>query len=117
MKRTLLIVLIVTCIVAAKRAVVAYAAGVQAPVFEVDPMWPKPLPNHWNLGSVMGIAIDGQDHIWVIHRGAASLERMELYATVDPPAGDCCSPAPPVLEYDPAGNLLAHWGGPGAGYD
>jgi sugar lactone lactonase YvrE len=42
---------------------------------------------------------------------------MELYAAGDPPAGDCCSPAPAVLEYDPAGNLLRHWGGPGAGYD
>ena len=37
--------------------------AVQAPMFEVDPLWPKPLPNHWVLGSLGGIAVDGQDHI------------------------------------------------------
>jgi DNA-binding beta-propeller fold protein YncE len=26
-------------------------------------------------------------------------------------------PAPPVLEFDEAGNLIGHWGGPGEGYD
>src|SRR2546428_3256652 len=26
---------------------------VQAPKFEVDPMWPKPLPNHWILQPAM----------------------------------------------------------------
>ena len=28
----------------------------------------------------------------------------------------CCEVAPPVLEFDPAGNLVSSWGGPGAGY-
>ena len=27
------------------------AAGVMAPRFEVDPLWPKPLPTHWLLGT------------------------------------------------------------------
>jgi DNA-binding beta-propeller fold protein YncE len=97
-----------------KRGVVE-AATVQAPVFEVDPLWPKPLPNHWILGNVIGVAVDSRDHIWIVHRGA-SLERMELYATTNPPAAVCCAPAPPVLEYDQAGNLVGHWGGPGSGY-
>jgi hypothetical protein len=101
---------------AGRRAVVQ-AAGPQAPNFEVDPMWPKPLPNHWILGSVMGVSVDSQDHIWIVQRGAPTLERMELYATTDPPGGDCCTPAPPVLEFDEAGNLLRHWGGPGEGYE
>ena len=39
------------------------AAGVQAPRFEVDVMWPKPLPNHWVLGNVIGVSVDAQDHI------------------------------------------------------
>src|SRR5262245_38690571 len=43
------------------------------PAFQVDPLWPKPLPNGWILGSVTGIAVDSQDHIWIVHRGAASL--------------------------------------------
>ena len=61
------------------------AAAVMAPRFEVDPMWPKPLPNHWLLGNVIGVAVDAQDHIWIVHRGAA-LERMETYAAATPPA-------------------------------
>ena len=92
------------------------AAGVMAPRFEVDPMWPKPLPNHWVLGNVIGVAVDASDHIWIVHRGAA-LERMETYAAQNPPAAECCLPAPPVLEFDEAGNLIGHWGGPGQGYD
>ncbi len=92
------------------------AAAVQAPMFEVDPMWPKPLPNHWLLGMTIGVSVDAQDHIWIIHRGG-SLERMENYAASNPPASECCSAAPPVLEFDEQGNLLAHWGGPGEGYD
>ncbi len=92
------------------------AAGVQAPRFEVDPLWPKPLPNHWLMGMTIGVAVDAHDHVWVIHRGA-SLEPKEVYATANPPAAECCAPAPPVLEFDQAGNLLRHWGGPGNGYD
>ena len=98
-----------------KRAAVE-AAAVQAPMFEVDPMWPKPLPNHWLLGMTIGVSVDAQDHIWIIHR-QGSLERMENYAASNPPASECCSAAPPVLEFDEQGNLLAHWGGPGEGYN
>src|SRR5215831_19278877 len=95
---------------------VAEAAGIQAPMFEVDPLWPKPLPNHWILGNTIGVSADAQDHIWIIHRGG-SLERMETYAAANPVAAECCSPAPPVLEFDQAGNLLRHWGGSGPGYE
>src|SRR5258708_1683208 len=98
------------------RAVVEAAGGVQAPRFEVDPMWPKPLPNHWILGQSIGVSVDGQDHIWMIHRGG-SLEAGEVHATTNPPTAQCCAPAPPVLEFDQAGNLIGHWGGPGNGYD
>ena len=48
-------------------------ASTMAPRFEVDPMWPKPLPNHWILGQTIGVSVDAQDHIWIIHR-AGSLE-------------------------------------------
>ena len=41
------------------RAVVE-AAGVQAPRFEVDPMWPKPLPNHWIMGNMIGVSVDAR---------------------------------------------------------
>src|SRR5215472_10309015 len=92
------------------------ASESEAPRFEVDPFWPKPLPNHWIMGNVVGVAVDAQDHIWIVHR-PGSLERMETYAAQNPPASDCCAPAPPVLEFDQAGNLIGHWGGAGEGYD
>ena len=94
----------------------AEAAGVQAPRFEVDPLWPKPLPNHWVVGMAVGVSVDSQDHIWIVHR-TNTFEPMEIYATAKPPAAECCTPAPPVLEFDEEGNLIGHWGGPGPGYD
>jgi len=108
-----------------KKRTVVQAAAVQAPRFEVDPMWPKPLPNHWVMGNVIGVSVDSKDHIWIIHR-QGSLEAMEDYAVANPPGAkrqrgkvesECCAPAPPVLEFDEAGNLLASWGGQdGDGY-
>ena len=87
-----------------------------APLFEVDPFWPKPLPNHWLLGSTIGVAVDSRDHVWIIHRG--NLVPNEIPAALDPPMSEeCCFPAPPVLEFDPDGNLVGSWGGPGNGYD
>ncbi len=98
------------------RRAVVQAAGTQAPRFEVDPLWPKPLPNHWILGQTIGVSVDAQDHIWIIHR-AGSLEPGEVHATTTPATAQCCAPAPPVLEFDEEGALIGHWGGPGQGYD
>ncbi len=92
------------------------AAGV-APRFEVDPLWPKPLPNHWLLGSAIGVSVDSRDHVWIIHRQPSLNARTEASAGENTPAGACCSAAPPVLEFDAAGNLVNSWGGPGEGYD
>jgi len=93
------------------------AASVMAPRFEVDPMWPKPLPNHWVQGMTIGVTADAKDNIWIIHR-QGSLEPKEVYQIAKPtPAAECCTPAPPVLEFDQEGNLIGHWGGPGPGYD
>lgn len=92
----------------------ADAAAVMAPKFEVDPFWPKPLPNHWILGQTIGVTVDANDHIWIIHR-AGSLEPGETHLTQK--IAQCCAAAPPVLEFDMAGNLIGSWGGPGAGYN
>jgi DNA-binding beta-propeller fold protein YncE len=96
------------------------AAGpqtVEAPLFEVDPLWPKPLPNHWVLGSTIGVGVDSRDHVYIIHRGLPTLNaRTEAGAAADPPTGECCLPAPPILEFDADGNLVKAWGGPGEGY-
>ena len=86
------------------------------PTFEVDPLWPKPLPNHWVLGAIIGVAVDDRDHVWIVHRDS-TLNAGEIEASTDPKiAVDCCTPAPPVLEFDQAGNLIQAWGGPGDGY-
>jgi hypothetical protein len=102
--------------VALEKKTTVQAAGVMAPRFEVDPLWPKPLPNHWLMGQTIGVDVDAQDRVWIIHR-AGSLEPGEKHATTNPPTAQCCAPAPPILEFDQAGNLVGNWGGPGAGYD
>src|ERR1700692_791276 len=76
------------------------AAKGQAPIFVVDPYWPKPLPNHWITGSTIGLSIDAQDHVWTIHR-LSSVEKE--FKAADLKQGECCKVAPPVLEYDQAG--------------
>jgi len=111
----LLVILAVGQTVLEKTAAAQSKAGVQAPRFEVDPLWPKPLPNHWILGSAIGVWVDADDHIWIIHRSSATLGNNEK--PLEMGTGECCAGAPPVLEFDQAGNLLRHWGGPGAGYE
>jgi DNA-binding beta-propeller fold protein YncE len=91
--------------------------AVEAPYFEVDPLWPKPLPNHWLLGSTIGVDVDERDHVWIIHRSSATLNNNERGAELTPPTGECCAGAPPVLEFDADGTLLRHWGGAAAGYE
>jgi hypothetical protein len=89
-----------------------------APRFEVDPMWPKPLPNHWILGMVIGVGIDSKDHVFIVHRGDVDMHRAEQGADPignRPAEAECCRPAPPVLEFDPDGNLVKAWGGPSTG--
>jgi DNA-binding beta-propeller fold protein YncE len=113
----LLVVLGVGSSMLGKRAAIqAATTNVMAPRFEVNPLWPKPLPNHWLMGQTIGVSVDANDHIWVIHR-AGSLEPGEQHAATNPPTAQCCAPAPPILEFDEEGNLIGHWGGPGQGYD
>src|SRR5689334_3267967 len=90
----------------------------RAPNYHVQALWPKPFPDQsWVLGSVTGVAVDGQNHIWVVHRGADSLENNEKGMMLTPPSSSiCCKAAPFVLEFDQAGTLLTSWGGPGQGY-
>jgi hypothetical protein len=99
-----------------ERSASAQSKGaVQAPRFEVDPLWPKPLPNHWILGSTIGVWVDSDDHVWIIHRSSATLGNNEK--TLETKQGECCAGAPPILEFDQDGNMLRHWGGPGQGYE
>ncbi len=78
--------------------------------FQVDPFWPKPLPNNWILGQVAGVAVDANDHVWIIQR-PGSVTAEEAGAIQNPPLGECCAPAPSVIEFDTEGNVVQAWGG------
>jgi hypothetical protein len=93
---------------------VVRAQTVEAPIFEVDPYWPKPLPNGWIFGNVIGITIDPQDNVYIVHRQNTITAGTENGAEQDPPIADCCTAAPPVIKFDPEGNVVAAWGGPSA---
>ena len=84
----------------------------RAPSFQVDPTWPK-IPKQWILGQVAGLAVDARDHVWIIQR-PWSLENDEVATD---PAAPCCHAAPPVMEFDNAGNYVQGWGGEGQGYE
>ena len=111
----LIAVLGVALSVVQKTAAAQGAKGAQAPIFEVDPLWPKPLPNHWLLGSAIGVWVDPQDNVWIIHRSTATLNNNER--GLDLKVYECCTGAPPVLAFDPEGNLVRSWGGPGQGFE
>ena len=85
------------------------------PTFEVDPLFPKNLPNHWLMGPTIGVDVDSRDHIWVVHRNTPDnfVANTEIGLAQDPPLSVCCQPGPPVLEFDQEGNLVNSWGGPG----
>jgi DNA-binding beta-propeller fold protein YncE len=104
--------------------------GVVAPGFVLDPAWPKPLPHHWIIGDVGGIAVDKHGNIWVYHRprmlsdtdsgmqgvagkNAKGQSVSPLGFPRDGPTDGCCMPAPSVLEFNKAGDLIQAWGGPG----
>src|SRR5262245_28138926 len=80
----------------------------QVPAYRVDPAWPKQLPNRWIVGAVVGVAVDARDHVWIVHR-PSTLQPNETRSI--------WRAAPPVLEFDPEGNLVSSWGGPGDGYE
>ena len=88
------------------------------PTFEVDRLWPMPLPNHWVYGSITGLAIDNRDHIFVTTRPASVATGNEAGLMANPPTAEfCCLAAPNVLEFDAAGALINSWGGAGTGYE
>ncbi len=76
----------------------------EPPRMRVDPFWPKPLPHNWILGEVSGVAVDAADNVWIIQRPVSVLHHQQRAA-------------PPVIQFDPSGNVSRAWGGAGAGYD
>src|SRR5512134_3488424 len=89
---------------ALERSASAQADLVEAPMFEVDPRWPKPLPNGWLIGMTIGVGVDSEDHVWIVHR-PDTLSANETAAAQNPKVASCCAAAPPILQFDAAGNL------------
>jgi hypothetical protein len=85
--------------------------GSPPPVYKVDPLWPKPLPNKWIIQGVPVLVVDKNDHIWVFNR-PRDIMPDESGAATTPPRTECCVAAPAVLEFDTEGNLIQGWGGP-----
>ncbi len=81
----------------------ATQSGAPVPVFQLDKTWPKALPNQWTLGPISGVSVDSRDHVWMLHR-----------TNGEKPAK--ASLAPPVVEFDPEGNLVRAWGKSSPGY-
>jgi len=91
----------------------------KVPSFAVDGSWPKmPLPSAgdwgtplviststgkpkpWSTGEVAGTCIDSRDHVFIVTRGNL----------VNSPETLDSVPAAPVIEFDPAGNVVNAWG-------
>ena len=77
-------------------------AAFTADGFQVDPYWPRPLPDGWLLGNVVGVGTDSGDNVWIIHRPNSQAGAGET---------------PTVIAFDAAGDVVQSWGGPGDGYD
>jgi DNA-binding beta-propeller fold protein YncE len=80
----------------------ALALSAQTPPrYEVDPSWPKPLPEGWVTGQLGGICADSHDHIVVVDRRNITKEEAETSKA-----------APPIIMFDSAGNMVRSWGDP-----
>ena len=99
------IALRLSCVAFASMLLAGAVLAQDIPRFAVDPDWPKPLPNNWILGQIGGIAVGPDDHVWVYQR-PRSLTDDERGAVMNPPLSKCCSPAPPILEFDAEGNVV-----------
>jgi DNA-binding beta-propeller fold protein YncE len=94
----------------------AQARTASVPRFEIDPYWPKPLPDTWEMGELGAVFVDANDHVWVISR-PRTLTPDQIGLSLKPPTSECCVPAPPVIEFDQEGRVVQSWGGPGPGYE
>ena len=95
------------------------AAAAGPPLLAVDPSWPKPLPNSWVTGQVGGTCIDSNDHVFIVTRGFQNggLTSPEGVGGANPSTGALggafkSRASPPVIEFDPAGNMVNAWGNP-----
>ena len=97
-----------TTVLSDEAPVLEVGAAGAIPTFEYDPTWPAALPNNWMTGPIGAMAIDAQDHVWIIQRPSGTTNLSERYGLEG--LGECCFPAPPVLEFDQTGALIQSWG-------
>jgi hypothetical protein len=76
-----------------------------APRYKFDPDFPKPLPNKWKIGGIMGISIMADDSLWVYNR-PNDLTNLELGAEPTPPVAECCVRPPAMIHFDINGNVI-----------
>src|SRR5207248_2726579 len=81
-------------------ALCAHTAATQTK-FEPDLSWPKPLPDKWVLGGLGGLCVDAQDHVLILNR-----------QDILPGELNAGKLAPPMIEFDAAGNVVNSWGNP-----
>jgi DNA-binding beta-propeller fold protein YncE len=93
------------------------AGAQQLPGLVFDPTWPKDLPNNWKLGGITGLAVDGNDNVWLYNR-PNDLTNIELHAELDPPLALCCVRAPSTIHLDRSGRVIGSFDAPqGHGMD
>ena len=95
------------------------AEDLPTPTFEVDPLWLK-VPEGRVFGRLRGIALDENDHLWIVHYTGNLIQNREgmlLSAIQNPPQAECCVPMPTVSEFDTDGNFVRGWGGPSDEYN
>jgi hypothetical protein len=96
----------------------------QAPTFELDRSWPKPLPNGWQYGYVISVSVNPRNnHAFVLHTIQEQYsnpglinESLQISGWFERRKKPGVSAAPPVVEYDENGSFVRAWGGNGHGY-
>ena len=77
------------------------SAQTRAPRYEAVLTWPKPLPNQWVLGGLGGVCVDAQGHVFILNRQDVLENELNTGRL-----------APPIIEFDPEGNVVNSWGDP-----
>ena len=75
-------------------------------------LWAK-LPDNWVVGPLGGACVDARDHVFVLHRQEGLTEDMVTARDRFDGAKNGAKArikAPPVMEFDPQGNLVNSWG-------
>jgi hypothetical protein len=81
-------------------------AAEKVPAFALDPGWPQPLPDHWQIGAADGIFVDRHGLVWLANQ-SNKLNNYDL--ALQRGQGNCCTMAPQVIAFDRAGKVAKSW--------